>query len=99
MSSLDNGFLSPGGQRRVQRWLRQEKKFNKDKCPRVPPSARTITHPDTKPPKRTEPSTRKPELIRRQLNRRPHTASSTSSSVFRARRQKKPAFDLGRLVL
>eukprot|EP00656_Telonema_subtile_P023717 TRINITY_DN2529_c0_g2_i4.p1 TRINITY_DN2529_c0_g2~~TRINITY_DN2529_c0_g2_i4.p1 ORF type:complete len:349 (+),score=43.27 TRINITY_DN2529_c0_g2_i4:197-1243(+) len=98
MSQLDNGHLSPGGQRRVQRWLKQEKRFEGGKSARVPPSRRSIHHPHTEPPKRTEPTRRKPDIIREQL--RPSTAGSARSSVFRsARKNKKPAFELGRLVI
>lgn len=98
MSQLDNGFLSPGGQGRVQRWMKQERKFRSDKCARVPPSRRSIHHPHTEAPKRTEPAKRKPQIIKEKMMQRPSTAS-TSSSVFQPARNKKQMFQLGRLVL
>jgi len=98
MSQLENGFLSPAGQGRVQRWMKQERKFKSDKCARVPPSRRSIHHPHTEAPSRLEPTKRKPELIKEKMMQRPSTAS-TSSSVFQPGRNKKEMFKLGRLVL
>merc|ERR1711865_20459 len=98
MSQLDNGFLSPGGQGRVQRWMKQERNFDGRNSARLNPSARSIHHPKTLTAKRGDPDAYPKSTVRS----RPTTAGSMRSGrnvPIVSKKSKKPAFALGRLVM
>jgi len=97
LSQLDNGCLSAGGQRRVQRWLKQERNFERNGFARANPSARAIHHPKTLTPKKNDPT-----ASRYTVRSRPSTACSNRSGrnvPIVSKKSKKPAFELGRLVM